>query len=147
MQEELVPIFALEKGQIEERPIHIEENCGGWSLILRKDPDTSPLVYFKGSDHIYIEFDGDETDVEMSDGKVGNKDQVIYLENFTSEDSIDYEFFRKKALKHKVDLRIFTWAPKNDWAYFITLYRNGTMEESTRKYADWLWESPLLNYR
>ena len=33
----------------EYRPVTLEDNCGGEELIIRRDPDTNPWYYFKGS--------------------------------------------------------------------------------------------------
>ena len=149
LQEELVPVYELQDEKVEERRLTIENNCGGWTLILKKDPDTCERVYFRGSNRIYIDFttEGDETEVERSHGKSINDEQVVFIGNLSTTGYFDYRFFSEKARKHKVDIRIFTWEPRIEWSYYITCYRNGTMDEATRKYADWLWESPLLSYR
>lgn len=147
LQEELTPLFAL-KDDFEERPIQIEDNCGGWELILRRDPDTESKVYFKGSNRQFIEFDNDlEISGEFSDDqKVQNRDQVIYIPGFHGAWNVDYSFFKEKAVQHKVDVRIFVWERGMQWSSVTTWYRDGTVDETSITYANWLWDSPLPDY-
>ena len=147
LQEELVPVYELQGGEVEERPIHISNGYSGWELALRRDPDTSDRIFFRGNDQLYIQTDYYKTEIEMSDGMNRNKDQVVFINDIVSTDTIDYEFLSEKAVRHKVDLRIYFWEPDIEWSNYITFYRNGTRDEASCKYSDWLWGSPLLNYR
>ena len=145
LQEELVPVYELEDGLTEERPIHLENNCGGWTLVLKRDPDTSTSVYFKGSDQYRIVMDDTETEISFSAKTNTRDDQVICLDNYEGPWSPNYDFLREKAMKYKVDIRIFSW-DKNAWSSIQTWYRNGDIEESTRKYEDFLWDCPYPEY-
>ena len=129
---------------MEDRPIRIEESQNGWELNLHRDPDTSAKVYFKGSYKYWIEMDNMKT-VDMSNGKKGRDDQVICLDDYCGSWYIDYSFFKQKALEHRVDLRIFTWSG-SAWSSVYTFFRNGDVEEDTRKYEDYLWDCPILYY-
>ena len=147
LQENLIPVYELAGGKYEDRNIQIEENCGGYSLILKKDLDTSDRVFFKGSGYnLFVDFGANDIEVDLSAGKSTNSDQVACLYEVQTLHNFDYEFMKKVAKTFKVDIRIFIWVSEIDWSYSVTYYRNGAFEEATRKYADWLWDSPLMNY-
>lgn len=119
----------------------IEESSGGWGLTLRREEDTSDNVYFKGSDKYWIETDTHTIGVIFSNGRNTNSDQVICLDNFVCPWSPDFKFFQKKAMEHRVDIRMFTW-DKQTWSSIFTWYRNGDIEETDRKYEDFVWDCP-----
>ena len=147
LQENLTPVYELADDEYEDSNILIEENCGGWSLILKKDPDTSDQVFFKGSGYnLYVDFGEGDVEVEFTSKTGSSSDQVACLSGIQTLRNFDYEFLKKVAKTYKVDIRIFIWAREVEWAYSVTYYRNGTFEEMTRKYADWIWDSPLMNY-
>lgn len=132
---------------MEERPIHLENNVGGFEIILSRDPDTESYVYFKGSNRQCLDFGSDyEISAEMSEGKCINKEQVLFLPNYYGKWNVDSKFFKEKALEHKVDLRIYIWDTSKNWSNFMTWYRTGAVEEEAKKYSDWLWEAPLPHY-
>lgn len=143
LQHELVPVYELKDDLVEERPIHMEENCGGWSFILRRDPDTSEKVYLKGSDRYFIYMEETDIELEISEQKITKDDQIVIIEAYEGPWNPNLEFFQQKAIQNKVDIRIFLWGKKNTWASVTTFYRNGAMEEESRQYADWLWDNPI----
>ena len=145
LQEELVPVYELQNDQVEERPIHLETNCGGWTLILKRDPDTSMSVYFKGSNKYRIVMEDTDMEIGFSNKSNVRDDQVICLDGYEGPWSPSYDFLRDKALKHRVDIRIFSWNGK-EWSSIQTWYRNGDIEETTRKYEDFLWDCPFPEY-
>ena len=143
LRHELVPVYELKDSLMEERPIFIDENCGGWSLILRRDPDTSNKVYFRGSNRYYIDMYDCDMELEMSEQKNTKADQVICIECLECPWNPDYEFFRQKAIRNKVDIRIFLFGKGKDWVSTTTWYRDGKIEDRSIKYADWLWDNPI----
>ena len=145
LQEELTPVYELQNDLVEERPIHLENNCGGWSLILKRDPDTSVSVYFKGSDKYRIIMEDTTIEISFPTKTNSRDDQVVCLDNYEGPWAPNYDFLKEKAIKHKVDIRIFSWNGK-EWSSIQTWYRNGDIEETTRKYEDFLWDCPFPEY-
>lgn len=142
-----MPAVLREDGTIEERRISMEENCGGWSLILRRDPDTVREVYLRGANRMFIDMEDTELEIDLNEGKNMNQDQVIIFYDFMIADPVmDYNFLREKAVKNKVDIRIFVWQEGMNHSQVTTWYRDGKTEEETRKFANWLWDSPMPHY-
>ena len=139
-------MYELAGGDVELRPIHIEENCGGNELILRRDADTAKRVRIGYSNRNWIDMDEDELPIEFSDGTVRNRDQVVFIPNFQGYPMLDFDSYKELAMEYKIDIRIYIWDQGLEWSSETTWYRNGDISESTRKYADWLWESPLPHY-
>lgn len=148
IQENAISIYALQNGKYEERPIHLEEDSGGYELLMEKNPETDDCLWFKDSNRQFIDFDGsDSFSGEFSDDdKHTNKDQVLFLPSFKGAWGVDNECFRKAALEFKVDIRIFVWERGLEWSSISTFFRDGHVETESRTYADWLWESALPNY-
>ena len=153
LQEELKPLFFVDDRQhhkygYEERPIEIEPNAGGYELILRKNAETEPEVYFCGSQRQFIDFgQGNEIIAEISDDHLHQRDdQVVFLNGFKGAWSSDDKYFMDKAVQHKVDIRIFMWEKGMEWSRVATWYRDGKYAEESRTYANWLWESALPDY-
>ena len=112
---------------------------------MSRDPDTGPNIYFKGTDRHWIETDGEAFDVHFSGGAATKEDQVVCLDRYEGPWVTDYEFWKRKAMKHKVDIRIFSWSGKA-WSSIQTWFRNGDVEETTRKYEDFLWDCPYPEF-
>lgn len=148
IQENLVPQYALKDGQYESRPIQLEETAGGFELMLEKNPETDDFVWFKDSKRQFIDFNGSYymTGEFSDDDKHTNKDQVLFLTDFKGAWGVDSECFRKAAQEYKVDIRIFVWERGMEWSSVSTFFRDGHVENDSRTYSDWLWESALPNY-
>ena len=134
-------MYELQGGAFEDRPISIEEASGGYGLVIRRGQDTSSNIYFKGSYRYWIETDTIATGIDFLNGRNTKEDQVICLDFFEGPWMPDFEFFRKKAIEYKVDIRLFTWN-LGAWSSIFTWYMNGDVEETTRKYEDFIWECP-----
>ena len=145
LQEELTPIYELKDDLVEERSIHLEQTDHGWSVILSRDPDTSSNIYFKGSDTHWIETDSETIEISFSNGGKTKEDQVICLDRYEGPWSPRVDFWKEKAVKHRVDIRIFSWSGKA-WSSVMTFYRNGDIEETARKYEDFLWDCPYPDF-
>ena len=140
---ELVSVIHPEEGTYAERPIKIEENQGGWSLILKRGEDTDALLCFHGSNRYFIHMEDDELEIDTSDGKRQNEDQVLFLDQYECPWEIDYEFFRQKAIAYRIDIRTFIWETGMKCSSVTTWYRNGSIDEEKKSYADWLWDSSM----
>ena len=153
IQENFISIYDLEGGKWEERPVHLEIGAGGWELLINKDADTNGCIWFKNSKRMFIDYDRcnfEHTHTisgEFSDDeKHTNKDQVLYLDGFKGAWGIDGEYFRKAATDYKVDIRLFVWERGMEWSSVSTFYRDGHVEDDSRTYSEWMWESALPNY-
>lgn len=142
LQHELIPIFELKNKQVEERPFQIRIENQGWTVILHRNPETSQRIYLKGSDQYWFDMPKIDTEIELSNKTNTKDDQVICLTEYEGPWSPNYEFLQQKAVENKVDIRIFTW-DKGVWSSVSTFYRNGDIEETTRKYEDFLWDCPV----
>ena len=145
LQHELVAVYKLEGDKDEERPIRLEENCGGWTVILTRDPDTESLLYFKGSRDYWIETNHTETEILFTSKHDFRKDEIVCLENYEGPFKPNYEFWRKKAMEYKIDIRIFSWDDKK-WSSATTWYRNGMGDTTLQTYEDFFWNCPIPGY-
>ena len=146
--ENLKGVYELKDEEIQLRPIYIEENCGGEELVLAKDPDTSDAVYFNQSRRQFIDFDFErEICAEFSSTKgFSRDDQVLFLPGFRGAWEVDSEYFNKKAIEYRIDIRIFVWELGMQWSSVKTFFRNGETEEEKRTYADWMWDCSMPTY-
>lgn len=130
----------------ETRPVILEDNRGGTSLIIKRDPDTGDAFYFKNSTRQFIFTEDKEIEVLFSEGKNRNKDTIVFIDDFNGGWDVDDEYFKDIAKKYKIDIRIFVWEAGMCWSALQTFYRNGQHEMASRTYSDWLWDSPMPHY-
>lgn len=126
-----------------ERPITLTETQGGWSLILTRDEDTNPNLYFRGSRRQFIFDVGLQTEIYLSEGPNQNVDQIIILDNFNGAWDVDHEIFKKYAEDFKIDIRIFVWERGMEWSSIYTWHKNGQFEQESKTYENWLWDCPM----
>lgn len=139
-------LIAVDENYATIRTLSIEENQGGWSVILKKPPNTCDDLYFRGSDRQFIMNCDDEMELIFSEGRNQNLDQVVIIDDFQGAWGVDDGIFQRYAMKHHIDIRIFVWEKGMCWSSAKTFYKDGRIESSTIQYADWLWDSPLPNY-
>jgi hypothetical protein len=84
--------------------------------------------------------------IEFSDGNNQKLDQVAFIPNFHGYPMLSFDLYKQLAVEYKIDIRIYVWDEGLEWSSETTWYRNGEISESSRKYANWLWESPLPHY-
>lgn len=143
---ELSSPYYRKDGTIGERPVKLESINDGWSMRIKRDPDTLSSLYFRGSNRQFVDMDDFECDFEFSNGTNQNVDQIVIFTGYKAAWNVDQTYFKEKAERYKIDIRTFVWEQGLEWSSVTTWYRNGRMEEETRSYVDWLWDASMPYY-
>ena len=143
---ELVTIREQDNGCISEVPVTLEPTADGYSMKIIRNADTKGALYFRGSNRQFVDMEDFECRFEFSEGKNCNKDQIVIFTGYRAAWNVDYNYLKVKAEEYKIDIRIFVWEEGIEWSSVVTWYKNGQIEEQTRKYADWLWDASMPYY-
>lgn len=140
-------LIAVDENFGMSRPVVVEENQGGWSLIVRRPCENCDVLFFRGSDGQYVlDFDGGDIELPLSEGPNKNVDQILVLEDFSGAWDIDRRIFPRYAQDYKIDIRLFVWECGMCWSTVATYYKDGRVDCEDRRYSDWLWDSPMPFY-
>lgn len=129
------------------KSIVVEENRGGWGIMVRKPSNNCNHLYFRGSDRQFaMDLTEGDLDIPLSEGPNQNVDQIVVVEDFEGAWGVDDATFMRYAKTYKIDIRIFVWESGMCWSSVTTYYKDGSIDKESRQYADWLWDSPLPYY-